>query len=360
MPSSMSDPSAAHLTRRDNYLTLDDMAYIRSAGLRGFTGLVREHGGDPETMARRVQLPVEALHDDELLVEDLALARVLELAAAELGLPDLGLRLSERQDLAMLGPLAVAIQHSPTLGEALACSARYLFVHARGLSLEAVPDPHGTAGVVALRYGTPAGDVFRQGADVGLGFLHRSIRALHGGGYGLRGVEVPHRPLAPLARYEEFFGAPVTTGAPEALLRVPVSLMDRPLGDADQTVRVLALEHLARYGDAPGTDVTTRVRSALEQALGTTSTEIGSVAAVLAVHPRTLQRRLEAEGTTFAAVLDGLRRDRARTYLTTTDMPMSQVAAALGLSEQSALTRCARRWWGRSPREVRAAGRPRG
>ncbi len=342
------------LTLRDNYLTLDDMAYIRSAGLRGFAALVAEHGGDPEALARRARLPVEALHDDELLVEDLSLARVLELAAVELDLPDLGLRLAERQDLAMLGPLAVAIQHSPTLGDAVACSARYLFVHARGLSLEAGPDPHGAPGVVALRYGTPAGDAFRQGADTGLGFLHHAIRYLRGGGYGLRGVEVPHRPLAPVARYEDYFGAPVRTGASEALLRVPVSLMSRPLGDADQTVRTLALEHLARYGDAPGTDVTTRVRAALEQALGTTSVEIGAVAAVLAVHPRTLQRRLEAEGTTFAAELDRVRQQRARTYLTTTDMPMSQVAAALGLSEQSALTRCARRWWGRTPREVRA------
>jgi hypothetical protein len=120
------------LTLRDNYLTLDDMSYIRSAGLRGFAGLVAEHGGDAEAMARRARLPVQALHDDELLVEDVALARVLELAAAELDLPDLGLRLAERQDLAMLGPLAVAIQNSPTLGDALACSARYLFVHARG------------------------------------------------------------------------------------------------------------------------------------------------------------------------------------------------------------------------------------
>ncbi|WP_207392763.1 AraC family transcriptional regulator [Aeromicrobium sp. IC_218] len=344
-----------HLTLRDNYLTLDDMSYIRSAGLRGFARLVTEHGGDPEAMARRARLPLQALHDDELLVEDLALARVLELAAAELDLPDLGLRLAERQDLAMLGPLAVAIQNSPTLGDALACSARYLFVHARGLSLEAVPDPHGTPGLVALRYGTPAGDVFRQGADVGLGFLHRSICALHGGGYGLRGVELPHRPLAPVSRYEEWFGAPVRVGEAQALLRVPASLMTRPLDDADVTVRTLALEHLGRYADSPGSDVTMRVRAVLEESLGTTTVDVAAVASLLAVHPRTLQRRLEAEGTTFARVLDGLRRERARTYLTTTDMPMTQVAAALGLSEQSALTRCARRWWGQSPREVRAA-----
>ena len=68
----------------------------------------------------------------------------------------------------------------------------------------------------------------------------------------------------------------------------------------------------------------------------------------------TLQRRLAADGTTYAAILDGVRRDTARQFLTGSDMPMSQIAAAVGLSEQSALTRSCRRWFGLTPREVRA------
>jgi AraC-like DNA-binding protein len=75
------------------------------------------------------------------------------------------------------------------------------------------------------------------------------------------------------------------------------------------------------------------------------------------MHPRTLQRRLSEERATFEAILDDVRRQLARHYLTTTDMPLSQVAGLLGLSEQSALTRCCRRWWGRTPTAVRKEGR---
>ncbi|MGB9011457.1 MAG: helix-turn-helix transcriptional regulator, partial [Aeromicrobium sp.] len=88
-----------------------------------------------------------------------------------------------------------------------------------------------------------------------------------------------------------------------------------------------------------------------------TTVQMADVAALLAVHPRTLQRQLDAEGTSFAAILDELRRTRARTYLTTSDMPMGQIAAALGLSEQSALSRSCRRWWDQSPSEIRAGRR---
>lgn len=78
----------------------------------------------------------------------------------------------------------------------------------------------------------------------------------------------------------------------------------------------------------------------------------------MTAHPRTLQRRLAAEGTSFAAILDDVRRDAARRYLTTTDMPMSQVASLIGLSEQATLTRSCRRWWATTPTAIRRDGTP--
>lgn len=345
------------MTWGDNSLTLDDMALIRSAGIRGFADLVAEHGGDPEALARRVRLPIEALRSDEILVDEVSLGRVLELAAVELELPDLGLRVAERQDSSMLGALAVAIGNAPTVAEALACTSRYLFVHARGLSVDVVPDPQGTPGVIAIHYATPAdGDAFRQGIDTGMGFFHRALRELMAGPYGLRTVELPHRPLSPVARYEEFFGTQVRVGRPRALLRVPSSLLEQPLDRADEVVRHLALEHLQQFAAVPG-DVAPRVRSAIDQLLGTTVVDIEATAALFAMHPRTLQRRLAAEGTSFAALLDDQRRTKARSYLEATNMPMNQVASALGLSEQSALSRCCRRWWGLPPREIRRGAR---
>ncbi|MFD8819707.1 helix-turn-helix domain-containing protein, partial [Streptomyces sp. NPDC059627] len=57
--------------------------------------------------------------------------------------------------------------------------------------------------------------------------------------------------------------------------------------------------------------------------------------------------------------LDGVRRSRARTYLTTTDMPLSQVSDLIGFAEQAVLTRCAQRWWGRTPSALRREARAR-
>lgn len=70
------------------------------------------------------------------------------------------------------------------------------------------------------------------------------------------------------------------------------------------------------------------------------------IAGHLCLHPRTLQRRLAAEGTTFAALVDDVRREEAERWLRDTDMPMGRLAGLLGYSEQSVLTRSCHRWFG--------------
>ncbi|MGW0180963.1 AraC family transcriptional regulator [Nocardia sp. NPDC003345] len=331
------------------------MSVIRSAGLRGFRATVAELGGDAEELAAAVGLPVAALDTDDLLVPDHAVAAVLELAAHRLRCPDLGLRISARQDLDMLGPLALAIRNSPTLAEVIECTTRYLFVHAPSLRIHLIPDPYGDNTVVALWYEVRSGDgpTPAQSTDLGLGFVHRAIQRLVNGRYGLRSVELPYHPAATTTVYERFFGAPVRVARPAALLRVPRELQTRSLTGGDATLHGLAMAFLAAQTAGDGTATAPRVRTTVRQLLGTLPAEIATVAELLAVHPRTLQRRLAAEDTSFAAILDEVRRERAYHYLTTTAMPLAQITSLLGLAEQATLTRCCRRWWNETPSALR-------
>jgi len=72
------------------------------------------------------------------------------------------------------------------------------------------------------------------------------------------------------------------------------------------------------------------------------------------MHPRTLQRRVREEGTTFEAIKDQARRDLAQRYLSQPDLPLTQITALLGYSEQSAFGRSCRRWFDMTPRQERA------
>ncbi|MFC6696793.1 AraC family transcriptional regulator [Nocardioides daphniae] len=331
------------------------MSMIRSAGLHGFRATVQELGGDADDIARRAGMSRTALDSSNELVPDVAVAVALETAAEELSCPDFGLRMARRQDLSLLGPLGLAVKHSESLAAALGYVSDFLFVHAEGLRLQAVPDPLGAPGVAGVQFDAGPDRVpTPQSVGLVLGFAHRAAVELVGGSYGLRSVELPHVPSAPEAEaYRRYFRGPVRGGRPAAVVRITGNLASLLLRDHDEELHRLAIAMLARHRRDPADDVVHVVRTALSHAMGKTPLTITAVARQVSVHPRTLQRLLEARGTSFAEVLDDLRRHTARQLLTGTDLPVAQIAHRIGYAEAATLSRRARGWWGTTPLHVR-------
>jgi AraC-like DNA-binding protein len=77
------------------------------------------------------------------------------------------------------------------------------------------------------------------------------------------------------------------------------------------------------------------------------------VAAELSVHPRTLNRRLEADGTSFRALVNETRFSVSRQLLSGTKMEIADIALALGYADPSGFTHAFQRWSGMAPIEWR-------
>lgn len=328
---------------------------IRSASLRGFAPLITALGGDPSAYLSRFGIPRRALDRDDGLVSITAHDLMLDAAAAELDCPDLGLRLAEHQDLDILGPIAVAVAASSNGAEALRYAAQFMFVHSPALAIEISPDPWQERGVVALTYRK---DILQspyspQAIELGLGVFFHVGSSLLAGAPGFRSVEIPHSPIAPVSRYTEFFGTDVKFNRPTAALCVDRRVLENSFASADDTVRSAAVDYLsARYSN-PNQSVAHRTRLAIAEHLHAGAPALSTIAELLTQHPRTLQRQLAEEDTRYAVILDSVRRDTAYRYLTTTDLPLGQIASLVGFREQSALSHAVRRWYGVSPRELR-------
>jgi AraC-like DNA-binding protein len=330
---------------------------IRAAAIRGIDRLIDDLGGDGAGLLAEFGVPPADLDSDHGLLPAVTAGRILRRATKRLNCPDLGLRLAAYQDMSMLGPLALAVGNCDTVGEGLDCASRFLFVHNQGIRLSREPDPERFAGVGAVEYRMLHPDIpyEPQTIDAGLGLLHRNITTMSGG-YELLGVYMPHPPLTDESVYAEFFGAPVRFNAGRALLRVPTKLFTQPMSTpVNPELRRMVVEYLETHYTDPRERVATTVRLAVGRALGTVPARIDLVGQWLHMHPRTLQRRLAREGTSFQAILDDVRKNVAHRLLTTTDMPFSQVASLVELAGQAALTRAARRWFGRTPTQVRRA-----
>ncbi|MFD5949758.1 AraC family transcriptional regulator [Streptomyces collinus] len=332
---------------------------IRAAAIRGIDRLIDDLGGDGAALLSEFGVSPSDLDSEHGLLPTVTAGRILRSATKRLDCPDLGLRLTAYQDMSMLGPLALAVGNCDTVGEGLDCASRFLYVHNQGIRLSRTQDPERYAGVGAVEYRMLHPDIpyEPQTIDAGLGLLHRNLITMSGG-YELLGVHLPHPPLTDESVYTGFFGAPVRFDTGRALLRVPTRLFAQPMSTpVNPELRRMVVEYLEAHYTDPRESVVTIVRSAVSRALGTAPARIDLVAGWLHMHPRTLQRRLAREGTSFQAIVDDVRKNAAHRLLTGTDMPFSRIASLVELAGQAALTRAARRWFGRTPTQIRRDAR---
>jgi len=81
---------------------------------------------------------------------------------------------------------------------------------------------------------------------------------------------------------------------------------------------------------------------------------LAAVASKLDLHPRTLNRRLLDDGTSFVAIRDEVRFRLAQELLALTDLPVGDVATALSFSSHGNFVRAFRRWAEETRTEWRA------
>ena len=101
--------------------------------------------------------------------------------------------------------------------------------------------------------------------------------------------------------------------------------------------------------------MTESVRAVVRHLLPTGAASLEVIARQFQLHPKALQRRLAAEGTTFAALTDQIRQATAERYLRDTDITLQHLAREIGYAEQSELSRSFRRWSGGAPTAYRKA-----
>jgi AraC-like DNA-binding protein len=96
------------------------------------------------------------------------------------------------------------------------------------------------------------------------------------------------------------------------------------------------------------------IRRLLRTRLMSTRCSAEDIAEAMAMHRRTLSRRLKGSGLGYRALANEIRFEIARQFLKDTEVPLAQIAAALGYSEASAFTRAFRRWSGETPSDWRS------
>ncbi|MFF5288209.1 helix-turn-helix transcriptional regulator [Paractinoplanes globisporus] len=269
------------------------------------------------------------------------------------GDPAIGAALAERVGTEAFQPPLFAALCSPDLTSA----AERLAVHKRligplvmhvdtvpeglRLTVDWPPDPPPPPGLLA----------YELAFIVGLARLGTRTRVVP-----LR-IAMPTPPTGAAAEtYRNLLGVPLTSSPS---VTVTFSALDarRPFLTAnDEMWQFFEPELRRRLADLDRPESTTdRVRATLLELLPAGQPSAPAVARRLALSPRTLQRRLADEDTTFQAVLEQTRLSLARHYLDRPDVTIAEIAFLLGYDEPSSFYRAFHRWSGTTPHQARAA-----
>lgn len=341
----------------DKRLAFRDMeTTVRAGGMQGYQRMMRALGHDPLPLLARCGLSPEMLADEDNRVPLQAAFDLLAESAERTGMQDIGLRAAEYQDISMLGPLALAMQNCPTVAESLACLTRFLYVQSPALAMSMHSRSDAVAGTIDLRYDPSGGGKLRvspQVFDHGIAIAHSTLRMLAADRYALLAVSLPFVPKGGTLAHQRFFGVPVRTGQAHCALHFDAAMLAAPVHEAKATLRNIATDYLTQHFAQPDAAVAARVHLALRHCLGSRFVDKAAVAATLGLHPRTLQRRLTQEGTSFESIRDEVRRDAAIRYLKDTQYPIVEVAGLVGFSEQSTFTRFCRQKIGDTPSAIR-------
>lgn len=154
--------------------------------------------------------------------------------------------------------------------------------------------------------------------------------------------------------YRDAFGGPLRFGQPASRILVAAADLDAPIPSRNPKMFDLHEQMIQERLNTLGTTrISYRVSEEIVRRLPHGEPRREDVAGDLLLTDRTLQRRLQAENTSFQQLLDEARSELARKYLIEDRHSLGQVADLLGFVDQSNFFRACKRWFGLPPGQYR-------
>lgn len=313
-----------------------------------------ETGISPTEILRQARLPQNLFQQDRIVVSTaqwFALWHALEEINDD---PALGLKLGSNIQLELANPLSITALSAHSFYEALTKMARYkrlfcsedirIVEQDEGWSIEAV--------WIATQEPAPAlliDSMFASFIDLGRRGTGRELYPEH---------VLFRRKAQPRAMYEAHFRCPVEFDAGCNRVIYSHEAITQPFRTYNPDLLALLepqLEAALRDNLRPQT-LLEQVKALLQSRLAGQAPAMPEIARELNMSARTLQRRLAAEGAGFQQLLDAVRREMARQYLTVPSLDLNEIAYLLGYEEASSFHRAFHQWEGTSPGQWRAAG----
>lgn len=275
--------------------------------------------------------------------------------------PGFGLKAGAVVGPASFNVVSYLLQSSPTLRESIAVVQKYQRLISDGGRFQVIAGAQASWVVYHPRQGELAFSPHQIEAVLAavVAFSRwvtgRAVRPLK--------VQFSQAALGPLGGYREVFQCPVAFDQAFSGVLLDNAVLDTPLPQADAQLAHLHHEYAAARLAAltpPESDTLAQeLRRWLDAQLQSPSGQASPVpsreraAQMLGLGPRTLARRMQAQGLDFSTLLDQARRDAALHAVAHSQRALADIGHSLGFAEPSTFWRAFKRWTGKTPAQWR-------
>ncbi len=317
------------------------------------TDFVAARGHDAESLCKSAGLALESLRDPEARVPYAVVDELGERAAALVGDPNMGLHLAmEVPNAVRFDPGLLLLMASPSIRAAFGRMERYQRHWGDGQRARLLPADGG----MRVRYSMPPPHdrPQRHNDECALAEMVIGIRTLSGANVTPRVVRFRHAAPADTHEHAALFRCPIEWRAEHTEFELADEVLDVPMVHANEAYCAIFEQQVERaLARLPSGGIAEDVRATARATLLSGTCSLSRTAKTLGLSTRTLQRRLQLEGTSFGDIVDALRHELALAYLAN-EVSVQQIAWLLGYTETRAFHEAFKRWTGTTPGQHRA------
>lgn len=317
--------------------------WVSADALSGCIEAAQSARFDIRPYLERHGIDLKVIDSAQGLVTYSAMSECLEDVARSEGCPDFGFRLGITQQPLQFGLLSQILQAAPTVGAAIQIFLKYRDIYSQSSHWEM----HVADGIAYLRrYDIHARQ--SKGPQILVYSMTRgfeAIKSLVGPEWTPLGVYFSCDALERNAELRRHFGSPLFFNSQFDEMAFPESDLEKrlPSGNPELLAALTGyFDRLLPHSIKRGA-VAFQVQKILRARLGTEVCSLESIASSIAMHPRTLQRLLATEGTSFRKLEQETRMARAEQMVETTRMQLSEIALLTGYQHLSSFSRAFKR-----------------
>jgi len=308
---------------------------------------MEELGIRASAVLRRAGLPLAFAEQPRVLVNTEELFALWRAIAEVSGDPAIGLLLGTESRTERFHPVGLAALSSENFGAAVDRMARYKQLTCpEQIIQEEIGDEW------SIQFHWLLADEIEPAVLIECAFAWVLSIARQGTGTRLSPLRVEFvQPRTRTKMIERHFRCPVVCGAERNAIIFRVGDAQRPFVTRNAELLAMLAPHFEEElkRENRDEDFVERVRVAIQQKLTGRRPSIDEIAAALHISARTLQRRLQDEGSSFQRVLDEARHHLARHYLNNSVLELSEAAYLLGYEDGNSFVRAFRIWEGVPP-----------